>query len=129
MNFLHERLIKSVVIAKTSSKGQFIGDKDSIKKQNKESLLKGKTFFLANGRYRFIYTISDFCLVLLDWSSIRKRIKFLTCLSYLFIFILLCRFQFLILSSSRIFLTQLLSSTSCEYRTILRSRMFDLLIH
>ena len=29
-----------------------MGDKDSIKKQNIEYILKGNTFFVANGRYR-----------------------------------------------------------------------------
>ena len=54
------------------TKYDFIADKDSIKKtktktkQNIELLLKENTLIAASGRYRFIYTISVICVVLLD---------------------------------------------------------------
>ena len=44
-----------------------LGD-DSSKKQNIEYLLKGNIFFPSNDHYRFIYTISDTFVALLDLS-------------------------------------------------------------
>ena len=57
------------------------GDKDSIKKQNVEFLLKINIFFLANGRYEFIHTLSNIWVGLLDLVKYSKKIKFLLLLS------------------------------------------------
>ena len=38
-----------------------------------ECLLKGNTFFVANGRYRFSYTVSGICVVLLNLVELQKN--------------------------------------------------------
>ena len=42
------------------------GDKDAIKKQDAKYLVKRNIFFLTNGRYGFIYILSNNWVVLLD---------------------------------------------------------------
>ena len=61
----------------------FIADKDTIKKKKRkkerknnqiiECLLKGNIFFVANGRYRFSYTVSGICVVLLNLVELQKN--------------------------------------------------------
>ena len=53
---------KGLVFARLYTKG----DKDNIKKQNAEYLHKKKHFFLVNGSYGFIYTLSSILIALLD---------------------------------------------------------------
>ena len=48
-------------------------DKDSIKKQNIEYLLKVNTFFVVNPRDKFIYTIFSIFVVLRDMVKYSQK--------------------------------------------------------
>ena len=69
------------------NKVRFIANKDSFnfKKQNKtkqniEYQLKGNSFFVGNGRYRFFYTITGICAVLPNLAESQKdKIYFISC--------------------------------------------------
>ena len=52
MNALLYKLIKNLAVATIYTKGRFMDDRDSMKKQNKEYLLEGNIFVLASGPQR-----------------------------------------------------------------------------
>ena len=65
-----ELILYSISLSKYGLK-----DKNSIRKQNTGYLLKGNIFFVENGRYRFIYTISAICVVLMYLVECSQKYK------------------------------------------------------
>ena len=69
---------KRLAVAKIYTKG----DKDTIKKQDAKYLVKRNIFFLTNGRYGFIYILSNNWVVLLDLVEFSQKNKIYSLVVY-----------------------------------------------